>query len=285
MARTCSQPRDCVIRRPRAAERGLSLVEVMVAMAIGLVIVLIATTIYVEGLRNFGFRTGQSENLGNSRYALGTLDTEFTKAGYRRDPTQPMDEAFPADAAALANDCQFAVGQAMYAVDASTLCIRYQPRDNNEKDCAGSAAGIAGLKAYEAPPAPALGAGMFVEKFFLDGGKLVCQAGSQSTERQEVADGVRGVHFEFGVGKGSDSFAERRVEEYKTESLASDDVIRSLRYAILLASTAEKLTGGMDSSVCASWESVGGAAASCDTSKGQLYQLASGSLTLRNLMP
>lgn len=41
----------------------------------------------------------------------------------------------------------------------------------------------------------------------------------------------------------------------------------------------------MDSSVCASWESVGGAAASCDTSKGQLYQLASGSLTLRNLMP
>jgi type IV pilus assembly protein PilW len=93
------------------------------------------------------------------------------------------------------------------------------------------------------------------------------------------------VHFEFGVGKGSDSFAERRVEEYKTDSLASDDVIRSLRYAILLASTAEKLTGGMDSSVCASWESVGGAAASCDTSKGQLYQLASGSLTLRNLMP
>lgn len=166
MARTCSQPRDCVIRRPRAAERGLSLVEVMVAMAIGLVIVLIATTIYVEGLRNFGFRTGQSENLGNSRYALGTLDTEFTKAGYRRDPTQPMDEAFPADAAALANDCQFAVGQAMYAVDASTLCIRYQPRDNNEKDCAGSAAGIAGLKAYEAPPAPALGAGMFVENSF-----------------------------------------------------------------------------------------------------------------------
>lgn len=267
-----------------AAERGISLVELMVAMAVGLIVVLIAGTIYVNGLRNFSFRAGQSENLGNSRYALGTLDSEFTKAGYRRDPTQAMDEAFPADAAKHPNDCQFSVGQAIYAVDAATLCIRYQARDNNEKDCAGSAAGIAGLKAYEAPSAPALGAGMFVEKYLLVDGKLVCRAGKPVVDTQ-VADGVRGVFFEFGVGKGTDSFAERRVEEFKTSTPVADDAIRSLRYAILLASSAEKITGGIESSVCSRWESVGGASASCDTSKGQLYQLASGSLTLRNLMP
>ncbi len=285
MARNYPSSPGCALRRPRTAQRGLSLVEVMVAMAVGLIIVLIATTIYVEGLRNFGFRTGQSENLGNSRYALGMLDSEFTKAGYRRDPTQPMDEAFPADAAALPNKCQFAVGQAIYAVDANTLCIRYQPRDNNEKDCAGSAAGVAGLKAYEAPPAPALGAGMFVERFFVLDGKLVCRGGSQTEDEQEVADGIRGVHFEFGVGKGSDSFAERRVEEFKTDVPAADDAIRSLRYALLLASTAEKLTGGIESSACANWTKLGGNADNCDTSKGQLYQVSSGSLTLRNLMP
>lgn len=285
MSRQFPRARGSVIRRSRAGEQGLSLVELMVAMAVGLVIMLIATTIYMEGLRNFGFRTSQSENLGNSRYTLGTLDNEFTKAGYRRDPTQAMDEAFPANAAAYPNGCQFAVGQAIYAVDASTLCIRYQARDNNEKDCAGSAAGIAGLGAYEAPPAPALGAGLFVEKYFLSQGALVCQAGSQAADKQEVAAGVRGVRFEFGVGKGSDSFAERRVEEFKTGTLAANDVIRSLRYAVLLASTAERVTGGMESSVCTRWEGAGGASASCDTSKGQLFQLASGSLTLRNLMP
>ncbi|WP_431109695.1 PilW family protein [Variovorax paradoxus] len=274
------------IDRSRMAERGISLVELMVAVAVGLFVILIATTIYMEGLRNFNFRTSQSENLGNSRYALGALDNEFTKAGFRRDPTQAMDQAFPADEAAHPNACQFAVGQAMYAVNASTLCIRYQARDNNEKDCAGSAAGIAGLKAYEAPPAPALGAGMFVEKYFLSGETLACQAGSQAGEnKQEVAVGVRGVHFEFGVGKGSDSFAERRVEQFKTDTPAGEDVIRSLRYAVLLASATERVTGGIDSSVCARWTAAGGAIASCDTSKGQLYQLASGSLTLRNLMP
>lgn len=287
MPRTYQQlTHGCSIERFRAAERGISLVELMVAVAVGLFVILIATTIYMEGLRNFGFRTSQSENLGNSRYALGALDNEFTKAGYRRDPTQAMDQAFPADEAAHPNGCKFAVGQAMYAVNASTLCIRYQARDNDEKDCAGSAAGIAGLKAYEAPPAPVLGAGMFVEKYFLSGESLACQAGSQADpNKQEVAAGVRGVHFEFGVGKGSDSFAERRVEQFKTATPTGDDVIRSLRYAVLLASTTERVTGGIDSSVCARWAGAGGAAASCDTSKGQLYQLASGSLTLRNLMP
>ncbi|MGJ7527001.1 PilW family protein [Variovorax sp. GB1P17] len=285
MSRTCPQTHSSVICRSRAAEQGLSLVELMVAMAVGLVVVLIATTIYMESLRNFGFRASQSENLGNSRYVLGTLDNEFTKAGYRRDPTQAMDEAFPADGAAHPNGCQFAVGQAIYAVDTGTLCIRYQPRDNNEKDCAGSSAGIAGLGAYEAPPAPALGAGLFVEKYFLNQGALVCQAGSQAEDKREVADGVRSVLFEFGVGKGNDSFAERRVEEFKTSKPAADEAIRSLRYAILLSSSAERVTGGMESSTCTRWEGVGGASASCDTSKGQLYQLASGSLTLRNLMP
>jgi type IV pilus assembly protein PilW len=286
MSHTSLQARASAIHRARAAEQGISLIELMVAMAVGLVVILIATTIYVEGLRNFGFRTGQSENLGNSRYALGTLDNEFTKAGYRRDPTQAMDEAFPADGAAYPNGCQFAVGQAVYAINPGTLCFRYQARDNDEKDCAGSAAGIAGLKAYEAPSAPALGAGLFVEKYSLnDKGALVCQAGNQDKDAQEVAIGVRDVLFEFGVGKGSDSFAERRVESFKTDTPAGDDVIRSLRYAILLVSTGEKITGGMDSSVCSRWEGAGGAKASCDTNKGQLYQLASGSLTLRNLMP
>lgn len=285
MSRTCSRTHGSVIRHSLASEQGLSLVELMVAMAVGLVVVLIATTIYMEGLRNFGFRISQSENLGNSRYALGTLENEFTKAGYRRDPTQAMEKAFPADDAAHPNGCRFNAGQAIYAIDTSTLCIRYQPRDNNEKDCAGSSAGVAGLKAYEAPPAPALGAGLFVEKYFLSQGALACQAGNQATAKKEVADGVRGVFFEFGVGKGTDSLAERRVEEFKTGTPAADDAIRSLRYAILLASSTERVTGGMSSSACIRWEAVGGARTSCDTSKGQLYQLASGSLTLRNLMP
>ena len=262
----------------------MSLVELMVAMAIGLFIVLITTSLYVSGASNVGFRMGQSENLGNSRYVLGTLDGEFTKAGYRRDPTQPMEQAFPVDPSAHPNACQFAEGQAIYVASTGELCMRFQARDDNEKDCAGSAAGIASLKAYEAPPTPALGAGIFVEKYFVKDGSLVCQAGSPAIETP-AADGVRDILFEFGVGKNADSLAERRVENFKTTAPAADEAIRSLRYTVLLASSAKGVASGVESSVCTRWTQLGGTSASCDTSKGQLYQLASGSLTLRNLMP
>lgn len=275
------------LARMRAAERGMSLVEVLVAMAIGLFIVLIATTLYVSGASNVGFRMGQSENLANSRYALGTLDNEFTKAGFRRDPTQSMDEAFPADPDALENGCQFTVGEAVKVVG-SALCIRFQARDNDEKDCAGSAAGLGTLRAYEPLAPPALGSGLFVEKYSLDetNGALVCQSADPALQTPvKVADGVKGLLFEYGVGKVADSMAERRVESFKTTAPAANEAIRSLRYAILLVSTGKGLTAGMESSVCTRWTALGGTSALCDTSKGQLYQLANGSLNLRNLMP
>lgn len=264
----------------------MSLVEIMVAMAIGLFIVLIATTLYVSGASNVGFRMGQSENLGNGRYALGALENDFTKAGYRRDPTQSMDEAFPADAAKLSNECQFTVGQAIYVPTVGQLCIRFQARDKDEKDCAGSAAGIPTLTAYEGPPAPAIGAGLFVERYFLSGGSLMCQSADPTLKTAvPAADGVAGIVFEFGIGKLAASMAERRVESFKAAAPTSAEAIRSLRYAVLLASSAEGLTAGMESSVCTRWAQLGGDSTNCDTSKGRLYQIANGSLNLRNLMP
>lgn len=277
------------LARRRAAERGMSLVEVLVAMAIGLFIVLIATTLYVSGASNVGFRMGQSENLANSRYALGTLDNEFTKAGFRRDPTQSMDEAFPADPEELENGCQFTVGEAVKVVG-SALCIRFQARDNDEKDCAGSAAGLGTLRAYEPLVPAALGSGLFVEKYSLEEingvSALVCQSADPALQTPvKVADGVKGLLFEYGVGKVADSMAERRVENFRTTAPVANEAVRSLRYAILLVSTGKGLTAGMESSVCTRWTALGGTSALCDTSKGELYQLANGSLNLRNLMP
>jgi hypothetical protein len=41
----------------------------------------------------------------------------------------------------------------------------------------------------------------------------------------------------------------------------------------------------MESSVCARWAQLGGVSDSCKSTNGELYQLANGSLNLRNLMP
>lgn len=262
-------------------QRGFTLVELMVAMAIGLFIVLIAVTIYSQGLASVAFRMGQSENLNNSRYTIDMLDSEFSKAGYRRDPTQLIEQAFPADSAARPNGCQFAEGQAIYAPTTTSLCIRYQARDNSETDCSGGTAGIASLGPYQAP---ASGAGLLAERYSIVNNALVCQAGKTTVTTTQVADGVRDVHFEFGVGKKGDTLAQRRVESFKTTVPTATEAIRALRYAVLLRSTG-KVTQGMESTICTRWTQAGGPAASCDASAGQLLQLVTGSLTLRNLMP
>ncbi len=260
--------------------RGLTLVELMVALAIGLFLVLVATTIYIQGLSSYSFRMGQSENLGNSRYAQDLLDAALTKAGYRRNPTQPMMDAFAADAQPHPNGCQFAAGQALYAVDQKTLCMRFQARDNAETDCAGTAANLGTLGPYESPPA---GSGLFVEQYTLSNGSLVCQAGA--AQPVAVADGVRDMRLDFGVDQQADAGSLRRVDQFKSSVPVAGETIRSLRYALLMVSSGQHLTQAMQSTVCTRWVALGGAEGSCDTSKGQLYQLAIGTLSLRNLLP
>ncbi|CAB5695014.1 Tfp pilus assembly protein PilW [Delftia tsuruhatensis] len=269
---------------PMAPQAGLTLVELMVALAIGLFIVLIATTIYMQGLSSLVFRVGQSENLGNSRQALAALDAEFSKAGYRRDPAQSLLDAFPADPVPYPNGCQFGQGQAFYAVDLQTICMRFQPRDTAETDCAGTPANLGGAGPYDAPspaPAPAVGAGMFVEKYTIENSTLVCKAVQQAVP---LVDGVRAVHFEFGVDQQTSPGAIRRVDAFLATLPEAKESVRSLRYAILLESSG-KVTQGMSSTVCDRWAALGGDTARCDANAGQLLQLATGTLSLRNLMP
>ena len=263
-------------------QRGFTLVELMVAMVIGLFIVLVAITIYTQGLSSFAFRVGQSENMSNSRYTIDTLGNEFAKAGYRRDPSQLLELAFPKDAGASASGCEFAAGQAIYAPTTTSLCMRYQARDSSEADCTGAKSDLSSEGPYVAPVTT--GAGLLVEHYTLENGALVCVAGKDAATTVQVADGVSAVHFEFGVGNRGDTFAARRVREFKPDIPVGTDTIRALRYAVLVTSTG-KVTQGMASTVCERWVAAGGDTGLCSTDSNRLLQLASGTLTLRNLMP
>lgn len=263
-------------------QKGVSLIEVMVAMAIGLFILLLISLVYVEGARHLSFRQGQSENLANSRYTLDTLESQFSKAGYRRDPTQSMEEAFPALTDATTG-CAFARGQAI-TVDGAALCIRFQARDASETDCSGNTdSTVASLAPYEGPTNATVGAGVFVERFAISDQTLVCTAQSTAIP---VALGVRDIHFEYGVGPQTASMALRTISSYTSQEPKADEVVRSLKYAILLAASKARLTSGIESSACSRWKTTAGDSnTSCDESAGHLYQIASGALNLRNLMP
>jgi len=274
----------------RNIQRGISLIEIMVAMAIGLFILLLVTVVYLTGGRNLNFRQGQGENLANSRYTLDTLSSQLAKTGYRRNPMELMAEAFPADNYL---GCDFKRREALKVLSDGSLCIRYQQRDVHERDCSGGDPGdISDLLPYEGRTEPAdlqgsARRGMYVEKYWVTPEhQLVC---NDSTN--VVADGVQAIRFEFGVGPAraveqKEKDEHRRVDAYiTTPPDPAKQAVRSLRYAVLLATANERVTGGIASDVCTRWTAAGGDGSLCDTSGGRLYQLAASALTLRNLMP
>jgi|GEM_PF-1534137 len=271
-------------------QRGITLIEVMVAMAIGLFIVLLVTVVYLTGGRNLSFRQGQGENLANSRHTLDALNGQIAKTGWRRDPIQSMAEAFPSDSHL---GCDFQPREVLKVLSDGALCIRYQQRDTNERNCTGDDPGdVADLPPYVARNKAndlraAAKRGMYVEKYWVTPDhRLVCNNADNA-----IADGVQAIHFDFGVGPASpphkkEKDATRRVVQYiNIPPDPATHTVRSLRYAVLLATTAERVSGGMETDVCTRWQTAGGNSSLCDTSSGRLYQLAAGALTLRNLMP
>ena len=78
----------------RTAQRGLSIIELMIALAISSLLILGVTQIYVDNKSNFFFQQGQSDNTENARYTLLILEEELRRVGYRirpdEDPTSAL---------------------------------------------------------------------------------------------------------------------------------------------------------------------------------------------------
>ena len=267
---------------PSRNQRGLSLVELMVAMAISSFLILGVTQIYLDNKRNYFYQQGQGENLENGRFALMLIGERLAKAGYRRNPALTMDIAFPAQ---TVDGCAFKEGQAVIRVDDSTLCLRYQPRDDSETNCQGDIfSGDSDLSTpYDSSTTlPHFkSSDIMVEKIELDDDALTCNG-------QELVTNIKGMYFDYGVNS---DISLLKVNSY-TSAPGTDDIIRALRYSILLAATPNNLTQGVESKVCTNpaneddigdWEELTGKSLTCES--GKLYQMVSSSSTLRNLMP
>lgn len=138
---------------------GLSLIELMIALAISSLLILGITQVYIDNKRNYVFQQSQAGNLENSRFASLMINEYLGKAGYRRDPVILVEEAFPSRNAG--GDClAFGAGHSITGLDPSVgrgFCIRYQPQTSGELDCQGAAsAAFDDDVAFSSPPASSL---------------------------------------------------------------------------------------------------------------------------------
>lgn len=248
---------------------GVTLIELMIAMGLSLFLILGVTQMFLDGQNRSRYFDGQAQNQDSARYAQQMLDGRLTKAGYRRLPSSRMSAAFPAQ---TSNGCIFTAGQALVRVDANTICLRYQPRDTTDVDCTGASLGS--RPGVNKPYGNYTPSNNVVEKLTLSNGQLTCNGST-------LVDNVVAVRFDFGVDSSSNEF-NRQVAQY-VATPASGQTVRSLRYALLLASSGS-VSGGLMSTTCQRWQDLYGSNA-CTDGDGPVRRIVSGTSMLRNLMP
>ncbi|WP_062378762.1 prepilin-type N-terminal cleavage/methylation domain-containing protein [Pseudomonas abietaniphila] len=245
-------------------QRGLSLIELMVAMLIGLILILGVTQIFINNQTTYLFQQGQVGNQENGRFSLALLNQELSKAGYRSDPTK----AFPPGSG---QGCAFAAGTSVIAVSATTLCIRYQAANKADVNCQGKAL-ASGDQDTILNPYRQINP-IIYEKISFDvtTNSIFCTVGATS---QPLVTGVAALSFEFGEG----SMDLKTVTSFSTNPTETIGVVR---YTLLMQSpgTVSIRDTATQSPALAEWKSRFGAAPS-DTK--QIYQLVQGTTMIRN---
>ena len=119
-------------------------------------------------------------------------------------------------------------------------------------------------------------------------GSLRCKSLNATTPQYvELIKGLASLRLDFGVGKTD--LLEKQVNTFipQKDWTITDGAIRSLRYQMLLASR-ENQREGDDSKILSDWLATSSAADKAtinDNDKKRVYQVASSTQTLRNLMP
>lgn len=276
-------------------QRGLSMVELLVALLISSFLILGITQVYIDNRRNYVFQQSQASNQENTRFAEYTLNTWLNKAGYRRTPDQPMDDAFPKVAASP--DCnEFLQGAAITGLKSATqagLCIRYQPASATELDCQGNTIKTMGAaatkldKPFIKPDRSevVVMAIKFVPNAELNKGSLQCKNLSGTAPAfAELVDGVADMHFEFAAGETYP--LEKKLKANNPWANTAVGMIRAVRYSMLLASRTNQRDS--DSKIYTDWIATVSAANKARIESGddrRVYQVASSTQTLRNMMP
>lgn len=281
------------MNKPYKRQQGLSMIELLVALALSSILILGISQIYLDTKRSYLFQQSQATNLNSARFADYMLSDLLGKAGYQRSHLQTLED-FPA-ASVLSQHCEnFKAGHAITKLrnGAQGLCLRYQPAVNNEVTCAGNALALssASQPAFKEPSVTEIAyiAILFTpDNTNLEKGTISCV---DKNGPAELISGVADFHIEFGVGNSGADQTLVSSSPWKAPSAWSDSQgpVRAVRYSVLLAS-ARNQRDSADSAVFTHWTAKLATEARKTILEAQdnrrIYQIATGSQALRNLTP
>lgn len=267
----------------KSTQHGLSMVELLVALAISSFLILGITQVYIDNKSNYSFQQSQAANMDSGRFLQMMLNEQIGKAGYRRAPDQEFEQAFKArgaigECAAFPTE---GVVTKLSDEDANGFCMRYQPAVNGEQACDAESLTLASPSAFIAAKENEMAYVVIKheQNDDLHLGRVTCNG-------ESLVDGVADFKVEFLLGEK----LERRFKDnpYKYAfDYNGTDIVRGVKYTALLASNPNQ-RGGMESAVFEEWKKTVDSTAKKkleENDNNRIYQVVSSTQVLRNLVP
>lgn len=206
-------------------QRGFTIIELMVAMVIGLLIMQAVLSIFSSSKRSQTTRDSMSTMQENGRVAISRLQRGLSPAGYpmhqNNVPIVLDDLTYPGMAGSADGD----------AAAGDRVTIAFRPAASGEgitytEDCLGN---------------PGTLNGMIVNSFFVDAASSTLRCEGSGGQTQPLAEGVESMHVLYGLDNNEDGYADtyvtatRLIDEVKGDVDLSLAVV-SIRVSILVNS-------------------------------------------------
>lgn len=233
-------------------QRGLTLVELMIAMVVGLLLLSGVIQIFLSSKQSYRLQEGFSRLQENGRFAMDVLTLNLRHAGFKMNALADDRLEFPVDATVYApTSVSFATaGQIVAGTDnvpagnpsilngTDTFSFRFQGTEDIP-------AGTAIRDCLNARPDPEE---LTINTLYVDAqNELQCRSEDGAGDDQPLLDGVESMQILYGVDTDGDSIANRYGTAASMSTSDEWTQIVSVRIALLL-STVESVTNDLDTS-------------------------------------
>jgi type IV pilus assembly protein PilW len=243
--------RKHLLSTPNALEHGLSLVELLVAMAVGLLLTAGVLTIFVNSRQTYRVQDNLSRLQENGRFALTLVGNALRMTGFKTDPATPNTSVFPTGA----------ISGTETTGSPDSITVSFQgASDGTTRDCLGN-------------PVPA--SGTVGTQFSIVANNLRCTSTTSATP-QPLIENVEDMQITYGI----DSDGSRSPNYFvPAGSVAISDwsKVVSLHISLLLRTQEDNLTTTQQT-----YQYNGATTTAAD---GRLREVVSTTIALRNLLP
>lgn len=191
----------------RRNQRGLSLIELMISLVIGLLIIAGVAQVFLGGRAAYNLQQRLGDLQENGRFALYFLQRDIAMAGFPKNAV-PFINAFNPGAAGTFDGGGTASDQ---------IALSYQ----GTSDCISQAAGPTVTNTFFIAVDPAT-----------QRGRLMCR-GSGNAQSQPLVDGVENLQILYGEDMNADGYADRYV---RASSVTNWTNVVAVRVAVLATS-------------------------------------------------